>query len=113
MQRGRQDTEATAEAQAAEAGEARRVRRRADPGGRSPSLGGARQPSRSPFRRRSAQPRWLEAERASTHARWPEPAVTLPFVQRQEVLLWNPLAMAAFLLLITAEWLVRKFSNLS
>ena len=38
---------------------------------------------------------------------------TQPFVQRQEVLLWNPLAMVAFLVLITAEWLVRKFSNLS
>jgi len=38
---------------------------------------------------------------------------TQPFVQRREILLWNPLAMAAFLLLITAEWLVRKFSNLS
>ena len=38
---------------------------------------------------------------------------TQPFSQRREILLWNPLAMAAFLLLITAEWLVRKFSNLS
>ena len=36
-----------------------------------------------------------------------------PFVQRQEVLLWNPLTLVLFVLLITAEWLLRKFSNLS
>jgi hypothetical protein len=36
-----------------------------------------------------------------------------PFTQRQEVLLWGPLAMVLFVGLITAEWLVRKFSNLS
>jgi hypothetical protein len=35
------------------------------------------------------------------------------FVVRQEVLLWNPLALALFVLLISAEWVVRKFSNLS
>ncbi|MCI0639646.1 MAG: VWA domain-containing protein [Gemmataceae bacterium] len=35
------------------------------------------------------------------------------FTRRQEVLLWNPLALWLFLALITAEWLVRKFSNLS
>jgi len=35
------------------------------------------------------------------------------FTQRQEILLWGPLAMTLFVLLITAEWLVRKFSNLS
>ena len=32
---------------------------------------------------------------------------------RQEVVLWNPLALLLFVGLITAEWLVRKFSNLS
>ena len=32
---------------------------------------------------------------------------------RQEVLLWNPLAILVFLGLITLEWLVRKFSDLS
>ena len=35
------------------------------------------------------------------------------FVQRQEVLLWNPMTLVLFVLLITAEWLLRKFSNLS
>jgi len=35
------------------------------------------------------------------------------FVRRQEMVLWNPLAMIIFVGLITAEWLVRKFSNLS
>ncbi|MCS7046177.1 MAG: VWA domain-containing protein [Gemmataceae bacterium] len=35
-----------------------------------------------------------------------------PFTRRQEILLWNPLAFLVFLALITAEWLVRKFSNL-
>ena len=35
------------------------------------------------------------------------------FTRRQEVLLWNPLAILVFLGLITAEWLVRKFSDLS
>lgn len=35
------------------------------------------------------------------------------FTRRQEILLWNPLAFLLFLVLITAEWLVRKFSNLS
>lgn len=35
------------------------------------------------------------------------------FTLRQEVLLWNPLAILLFLALITAEWLVRKFSDLS
>jgi hypothetical protein len=35
------------------------------------------------------------------------------FTRRQEILLWNPLAFLVFLGLITAEWLVRKFSNLS
>jgi hypothetical protein len=37
----------------------------------------------------------------------------MPFTQRQEILLWGPLAMALFVGLITMEWLVRKFSNLS
>ncbi len=36
-----------------------------------------------------------------------------PFVQRQEILLWNPLALVLFVALITAEWVLRKFSNLS
>lgn len=35
------------------------------------------------------------------------------FTQRQEILLWGPLAMAIFVGLITAEWVVRKFANLS
>jgi hypothetical protein len=35
------------------------------------------------------------------------------FTQRQEVLLWNPLALLLFVALVTAEWVVRKFSNLS
>ncbi len=35
------------------------------------------------------------------------------FVLRQEVLLWNPLTLVLFVLLITAEWVLRKFSNLS
>jgi hypothetical protein len=35
------------------------------------------------------------------------------FHLRQEVILWNPLALVLFVLLISAEWLVRKFSNLS
>jgi hypothetical protein len=38
---------------------------------------------------------------------------SLPFVQRQEILLWSPLTMLLFVGLITAEWVVRKFSNLS
>jgi uncharacterized membrane protein len=37
----------------------------------------------------------------------------VPFTRRQEVLLWNPLALLLFLGLITTEWLVRKFSDLS
>ncbi|MBY0230272.1 MAG: hypothetical protein K2W96_13395, partial [Gemmataceae bacterium] len=35
------------------------------------------------------------------------------FQQPGEVLLWGPLAMAIFILLIAAEWIIRKFSNLS
>jgi hypothetical protein len=38
---------------------------------------------------------------------------TAPFTQRQEVLLWHPLAMLLFVLLLTAEWVLRKFSHLS
>ena len=38
---------------------------------------------------------------------------SMGFTQRQEVLLWNPLVLALFILLITAEWLLRKFSDLS
>lgn len=34
------------------------------------------------------------------------------FVRRQEVLLWNPLMLLAFVALITLEWLLRKFANL-
>jgi hypothetical protein len=33
--------------------------------------------------------------------------------QRSEVLLWGWLPFCLFVLLITAEWVVRKFSNLS
>ncbi len=36
-----------------------------------------------------------------------------PFTLRQEVLLWNYLTFLLFLVLITAEWVLRKFSNLS
>lgn len=36
-----------------------------------------------------------------------------PFVLRQEKILWNPLLMLLFTGLITVEWVVRKFSNLS
>jgi hypothetical protein len=36
-----------------------------------------------------------------------------PFTLRQEVLLWNPLVMVLFVGLISAEWVLRKFSNLS
>jgi hypothetical protein len=35
------------------------------------------------------------------------------FTQRQEVLLWNPLAFLVFVGLVSAEWVLRKFSNLS
>ena len=41
------------------------------------------------------------------------PPRTLPFVQRQEKLLWSSLTMLLFVGLITAEWVLRKFSNLS
>jgi hypothetical protein len=41
-----------------------------------------------------------------------EPRKT-PFVERQEVLLWNPLALLLFVGLITTEWVLRKFSHLS
>jgi hypothetical protein len=37
----------------------------------------------------------------------------LPFEHRQEILLWSPLSMLLFVALITAEWVLRKFSNLS
>lgn len=40
-------------------------------------------------------------------------AAKQPFVQRAEVLLWGPLPLVLFILLITAEWIIRKFSNLS
>lgn len=35
------------------------------------------------------------------------------FVQRREVLFWNPLAFVVFVVLITAEWVMRKFANLT
>ena len=35
------------------------------------------------------------------------------FTLRQEVLLWNPLIFILFLALVTAEWVLRKFANLS
>ncbi len=35
------------------------------------------------------------------------------FTERREIVLWGPLSMALFILLITAEWIIRKFSNLS
>lgn len=35
------------------------------------------------------------------------------FTRRQEVLLWGPLALLLFAGLITTEWVVRKFANLS
>ena len=38
---------------------------------------------------------------------------TTEFRRRQEILLWNPLAILLFLGLITTEWIVRKFSDLS
>jgi len=38
---------------------------------------------------------------------------TVPFTRKQEVLLWNWLVLAIFLTVITCEWLLRKFSNLS
>lgn len=41
------------------------------------------------------------------------PQRKVTFTRRQEVLLWNPLALFLFVGLITAEWVVRKFSNLS
>ncbi len=41
------------------------------------------------------------------------PARQASFTRRQEVILWNPLALLLFVGLITAEWVVRKFANLS
>jgi hypothetical protein len=38
---------------------------------------------------------------------------TKEFTLRQEILLWNPLAIFVFLGLITLEWIVRKFADLS
>ncbi len=35
------------------------------------------------------------------------------YTLRQEILLWNPLALVIFVGLVTVEWTVRKFSNLS
>jgi hypothetical protein len=36
-----------------------------------------------------------------------------PFTLRSEVILWGPLPFVLFVLLISAEWIIRKFSNLS
>ena len=36
-----------------------------------------------------------------------------PFLMRREVLLWGRLSLLVLVLLLTAEWTVRKFSNLS
>jgi hypothetical protein len=38
---------------------------------------------------------------------------TKEFSLRQEILLWNPFAILIFLALITLEWIVRKFADLS
>ena len=35
------------------------------------------------------------------------------FTRRQEIILWNPLALLIFVALITLEWVMRKFANLS
>lgn len=35
------------------------------------------------------------------------------FIQRQEVLPWNPLTLLLFMMLVTAEWVGRKWGNLS
>jgi hypothetical protein len=35
------------------------------------------------------------------------------YVLRREILFWNPLAFVVFVLLITAEWVGRKFANLT
>jgi hypothetical protein len=38
---------------------------------------------------------------------------TATISQRREILLWNPLTLLLFVGLVTAEWVLRKFSNLS
>jgi hypothetical protein len=38
---------------------------------------------------------------------------SVAFTHRQEVLLWNPLALVLFVVLVTAEWVLRKLANLS
>ena len=35
------------------------------------------------------------------------------FTRHQEIVLWNPLALVVFVLLLSAEWLMRKFANLT
>ncbi len=35
------------------------------------------------------------------------------FTRHQEIALWNPLALVIFVLLLSAEWLMRKFANLT
>ncbi len=39
-------------------------------------------------------------------------AQKIRFHRHQEVILWNPLALILFVLLVSAEWLIRKFSDL-
>jgi hypothetical protein len=38
---------------------------------------------------------------------------SVAFTRRQEVLPWNPLVFVLLVGLVTAEWVLRKFSNLS
>jgi hypothetical protein len=38
---------------------------------------------------------------------------TATISQRREILLWNPMTLLIFVGLVTAEWMLRKFSNLS
>src|SRR5262245_19195797 len=38
---------------------------------------------------------------------------TAAYVVRREILFWNPLAFFGFVLLITGEWVARKFANLT
>jgi len=41
------------------------------------------------------------------------PVRMTPFVHRQQVLPWNLLALLLFVGLVSVEWVLRKFSNLS
>ena len=40
------------------------------------------------------------------------PEQKVRFYRHQEIILWNPLVMVLFVLLVSAEWLIRKFSDL-